>query len=88
MSNFISDRHSLYVGWVIGIAHRNGVPLEPVRDDAGDWTDRAELTLSPHVTITLVVPPPPDDWTLEDAVRDDRAERVAEVTAYWQGRRV
>lgn len=65
---FVDDRHALYAGWVLGIAKRNGVPLEPVVDDDGNYTDRltAELKDSDWgpVTITLVVPPPPDDWKM------------------------
>jgi hypothetical protein len=69
---FASDRHALFVGWVLGIALRNAVPLEPVIDDAGNYTDRLRLTLEtgdytdrPPITITVLVPEPPDDWTLE-----------------------
>jgi hypothetical protein len=32
-----------------------------VLDDNGDFTDRFTLPLGEHV-VTLVVPPPPDDW--------------------------
>jgi len=67
MSNFLSDRHTLYVGWVLGIALSNGLDVVPVVDEAGNYTDRLQLLLdggSPAVTITIVIPEPPEDWTL------------------------
>ena len=33
---FVDDRHALYVGWVCGIAWRNGIEAVPVTDDAGN----------------------------------------------------
>lgn len=65
MSNFIDDRHTIYVGWVLGIALRHHVPLTPVLDDAGNYTDRLTMEISDDVTLTFIVPPPPDDWTLD-----------------------
>jgi len=66
--NFISDRHALFVGWVLGIAVRNGVPASPVFDDDGNYTDRINIrigdTAAERVTLTVVVPEPPDDWKL------------------------
>jgi hypothetical protein len=61
---FVSDRHVLYVGWVIGIARRYDVPLHPVVDGVGNYTSRLTLDLTPDVSITFVVPPPSDDWEL------------------------
>lgn len=62
----LSPRHALYVGWVAGIAYLNGVRLDPVVGDDGDFTDRLSVRLSTSrlaiaqtVTITFVVPPPP-----------------------------
>jgi hypothetical protein len=66
-SNFIDDRHNLYVGWVLGIALLNGLRLAPVVDDLGNYTDRLRLVMpNPDGTFTidLVVPYPPDDWEL------------------------
>lgn len=63
---FVDDRHALYVGWVLGLAMRNGVSARPIVDDAGNYTDRLVVDLEPGVTITLVVPPSPDDWTFTD----------------------
>lgn len=65
-------RHAMYVGWVLGIAIRNGLDVEAVLDDAGNYTDRLEVKLrqpkarsfSSSVAVVLVVPPPPDDWIL------------------------
>lgn len=66
MSYFINDRHALFVGCVVGIALRNGVPLTPVLDGAGNYTDRLELHLDDGMVAELVVPPPPDDWRLDE----------------------
>jgi hypothetical protein len=61
----VTGRHAWYVGWVLGVALRHGVPLTPVTDADGNYTDRLVLDLAPEtVTLTIVVPPPPDDWTL------------------------
>jgi hypothetical protein len=66
--NFTDDRHALYVGWVIGIAQRQGIEAVPVADEAGNYTDRILVRLPSTgrgtVTLTLVVPPPPPEWTL------------------------
>lgn len=63
MSHFVDDRHNLYVGWVMGIAARHGFMPEPVRDEAGNYTDRITLPIGDH-EITVVVPPPPADWVV------------------------
>ncbi len=34
-------------------------------DEQGDWTDRIVIRFSEEVTVTVIVPPPPDDWTLD-----------------------
>ena len=66
--HFIGDRHALYVGWVCGIAMRNGIYVRNVLDDDGNYTDRITVELYDptqrpvKVTMTLVIPPPPDDW--------------------------
>ena len=57
----LSARHAHYAGWVIGLAQGHDLPVEPELDDNGNHTDRFTLALGGH-TITLVVPPPPDDW--------------------------
>ena len=65
-SNFVNDRHALYVGWVLGIARENGLDVWPTMDEAGNYTDRIMLHLDAETfTIKLVVPPPPDDWNPE-----------------------
>jgi hypothetical protein len=61
---FDSDRHALYTGWVIGRAVRAGLAVTPVYDDDGNYTDRFVID---RIGITVVVPPPPDDWTVPDA---------------------
>jgi hypothetical protein len=71
-AHFESDRHALYVGWVLGCAMRAGIKITPVRDDEDNYTDRLIIEIpdrqTPAVyTITVVIPPPPDDWTFEEA---------------------
>jgi hypothetical protein len=67
-SNFTSDRHVLYAGWVMGEMIRSGLPFVPIRDADGNYTNR--VTLAPPLggdnapQITLLIPPPPDDWDL------------------------
>lgn len=66
-AHFESERHALYAGWVLGCAMRAGVKVTPGADEHGNYTDRFTVELpdrrDPVVyTITLVVPPPPDDW--------------------------
>lgn len=62
---FADDRHALYAGAILGIGMKYGIPLSPVVDDQGNFTDRFTLALEGGaITITLVVPPPPDEWTM------------------------
>jgi hypothetical protein len=71
VTHFVDDRHTMYVGWVLGIARDNGVDANAVVDADGNYTDRIEVVLSRPpsgvvagftVTLTLIVPPPPSDW--------------------------
>ena len=66
----VAGRHAQYVGWMCGIARKNGVPLLPVLADDGGYSDQLGLSLFPAGTeqrlkLTVVVPPPPDDWRPE-----------------------
>lgn len=63
MSAFVDDRHTLYVGWVLGIALKHDLDARPILDEAGNYTDRIAVPLGEHV-ITVVVPPPPQGWSL------------------------
>jgi len=63
-SNFESDRHTLYAGWVIGELLRSGTDATPVRDDDGNYTNRLVLNHHGGSRITLIIPPPPSDWDL------------------------
>jgi hypothetical protein len=63
--NWESVNHPLYVGWVIGIARRNGVHLTPVVDEHGDYTDRA----------TLEAPPTPSSSTTSSVTISHRCDR-------------
>lgn len=65
--HFADARHALYVGWVCGLALKNGLDAWPVDDDAGNHTDRIAIrlpTVGLAATIELVVPYPPEDWSL------------------------
>jgi len=64
---FVDDRHALYVGWVLGLAMRNGIDARPVTDEDGNYTDRLVAEVESGLTVTFVVPPPADDWTFTDA---------------------
>ena len=62
--NYANPRHCLYVGWVVGHAMKHGIPAVPVLDDQGNYTPIIEVTLDEGVTIQVIVPEPPDGWTL------------------------
>jgi hypothetical protein len=65
------DRHALYVGWVGMRAAMNGLDVAIDVDENGFY--RPNLIISfpsqhghkPH-KLTVVVPPPPEDWTIDD----------------------
>jgi len=61
-SNFVSDQHTLYCGWVMGLMVKAGLPFEPVADEHGNFTNRVSVPTLSGVGITLLIPPPPDDW--------------------------
>lgn len=67
-TNFTSDRHAFYAAWVISELARSGMPVTPVRDEDGNYTNR--LTVCPPQggdnppKITLMIPPPPESWDL------------------------
>jgi hypothetical protein len=63
--------HGLFVGAVLGTAWHEGVPLLAVVDEDGDYTDTLALKLRDDLTLTIVVPPPPAGWRLEDWLADD-----------------
>ena len=62
----VDDRHALFIGCVAGIAMRNGLRVEFVDDEHGVHTDRLLITIEPNVSVTVIVPPPPEDWKLTD----------------------
>ena len=62
-SSFVNDSHVLYTGWVLGSMVKAGLPFTPVYDSEGIVTNRVQVTTPDGVVITLLVPPPPDDWT-------------------------
>jgi hypothetical protein len=63
--NWADERHALYVGAVCGLAIYHGLDIVGDVDDQGDWTDRIVIRFSDEVYVTVIVPPPPDDWTLD-----------------------
>jgi hypothetical protein len=65
------DRQALYVGWVAMLAAMNGLNVAVVTDGQGNYLPRLAITFPPtqgHLehTLTVVVPPPPADWTVDD----------------------
>jgi hypothetical protein len=61
--NPLSDRHARYVGWVASRAVRHGIRVLPERDKQGRYTGLLRLPfIKDHVTVEVIVPPPPDDW--------------------------
>ena len=67
--HFVDDRHALYAGWVFGAFMRAGLYAECIIDEDKNYTDRLVIELRDRTNqtyrIELVVPPPPDDWTLQ-----------------------
>jgi len=72
--HFVDERHNLYVGWVLGIALNHGLHATPVLDEHENYTDRIAVALGESM-ITVVVPPPPEDWPLAPAHRHRMPER-------------
>lgn len=60
--NFKSDRHSLYVGWVIGQIVRSNINAEPICDDEGNYTSQIRMRLS-EISFILTIPEPPEEWS-------------------------
>jgi len=66
----MTPRHALYAGWVVGQALAAGLDVRPILDDDGNYTDRFALDVDRFdrgesvgsVVLTVVVPPPPDEW--------------------------
>jgi hypothetical protein len=64
MSNFASDRHALYCGWVVGqLMKEHGLPVTPMTDDNDDYIPQLLLLIGGE-EITLVIPEPSKDWDL------------------------
>jgi len=63
-------RHALYAGCVVALALQQGLALEPLMDAEGNYTAEFMVTLRPSradaIVVTLVIPPPSDDWRLSD----------------------
>lgn len=68
MTGIVDDRHTFYVGWVCGLARLHGLPFEPIPDAAGIYTDRLRLIVADGPDIEIVVPYPPEGWTMADPV--------------------
>lgn len=64
MATQLDAWHALYVGRVLGIALRHGLPATPVLDDAGNYTDTIRIAADDEgaISLSVVVPPPPEDW--------------------------
>jgi hypothetical protein len=65
------DRQALYVGWVAMLAAMNGLDVAVATDEHGNYLNRLLFSFpatqghKEHV-LTVVVPPPPDDWRVDD----------------------
>jgi hypothetical protein len=59
------ERHPLYVGAVLGLARRHGLDATGEIDEEGGWTDRITIRFGEGLNVTLIVPPPAADWTLD-----------------------
>jgi len=65
-SNFASDNHALYFGWILGLMVKSGLPVQPVVDDDGNYTNRVLLDLAGGLPqVQLLIPVPPDGWKFD-----------------------
>lgn len=64
----VDANHALFIGATLGSMMKHGLQVTPIVDEDGDYTDGIRLTLDqfPNVTVTVVVPEPPDGWTPDD----------------------
>jgi hypothetical protein len=60
----LTTNHALYTGWVLGLMAKAGLPITPMVDDDGNYTNRVTLTLESG-PITLMIPAPPDTWRFD-----------------------
>ena len=63
LSNFESDAHALYTGWVIGRMIKEEMPVVPRVDEQGDYKPEVDLDIGGYI-VTLVIPSPPDEWDM------------------------
>ena len=64
----LTTNHALYTGWVLGLMMKAGLPVEPVIDTDGNYTNRVILdlpTLAPGTSVALLIPAPPDGWKFD-----------------------
>jgi hypothetical protein len=73
----LDQNHALYVGAVWGLAMKHGLPLLPEQDDDGNYTDRLVMDISDKITVTFIVPPPPEGWDLGAWLGDEEARTQA-----------
>lgn len=78
----VDNRHAIYVGWVLGRAMHHGLNVIVEVDDDGNYTDRLRLPTPSNggPAIVLVVPYPPEDWSLMEAIAAEQlANEIAEM---------
>ena len=66
-SNFESDAHALYCGWVLGLALKHGLKVFPNTDADGNYLPELVVEMPPGASIeflTVIIPVPPEDWRL------------------------
>lgn len=57
----VSDDHALLTGMVLGLAAKHGLQLQPILDDAGNYTTSLLLVIDDlprRVSVVLTVDPP------------------------------
>lgn len=67
LSNFESDAHALYCGWVLGLALKHGLTVFPNTDADSNYLPELVIEMPTEASIqylTVIIPPPPDDWRL------------------------
>jgi hypothetical protein len=63
-SNFTSDTHVLYAGWVLSKLRTTlgAAIVAPVLDDGGNITSYVDLHFADRATVRLQIPSPPPGW--------------------------
>jgi hypothetical protein len=60
----VTGRYAQFVGWMVSKARQHGLDAVPIlAADECLYSNKIAVRLPrPGITLTLIVPPPPEDW--------------------------